>query len=320
MMYLHLTLEDKCSLNKPMNCTVSRLDTMFSEEKNAFPLETLLNASDNSSPPAETEWSFDNDTLMIYNNKYWKGFFPVDQNFDTVRYFGGFWKRFHKEGEIIKGVTHPYEVPSVYAANLPEIENIHKGLGEVIHLKYTSPEYSLFYDLLKIVDKDVVLGKAFLGISPFSMQILTFSMSRRYDVNFITEEDHETIYQQHTRAPNIEEVIGKWNGKLVSDSTLTPVTQVFNYTKDNIGKLQMEYTFGGLLKGISRVVLTPEQMNMYDFTNWHDEVKAVKDNFMVGKWCSPWTRIPLTFGPSILDVEHGTEGNRFCLRFTLKHA
>jgi hypothetical protein len=174
--------------------------------------------------------------------------------------------------------------------------------------------------LLKIVDKDVVLGKAFLGISPFSMQILTFSMSRRYEVNFMTEEDHETIYQKYARAPNVEEIIGKWNGKLVSDSTLTPVTQVFNYTKDNLGKLQMEYTFGGLLKGISRVVITPEQMNMYDFTNWHDEVRAVKDNFMVGKWCSPWTKIPLTFGPSFLDVEHGTEGNRFCLRFNLIHA
>ena len=65
------------------------------------------------------------------------------------------------------------------------------------------------------------------------MQILTFSMSRRYDVNFMTEEDHETIYQQYAKAPNVEEVIGKWNGKLVSDSALTPVTQVFNYTKDN---------------------------------------------------------------------------------------
>ena len=193
-------------------------------------------------------------------------------------------------------------------------------LGEVIHLKYTSPEYSLFYDLLKIVDKDIILGKAFLGISPFSMQILTFSMSRRYDVNFMTEEDHEIIYQQYGRAPNVEVVIGKWNGRLVSDSTLTPVTQVFNYTKDNLGKLQMEYTFGGLLRGISKVVLTPEQMNMYDFTNWHDEVKAVKDDFMLGKWCSPWTKIPLNFGPSFLDVEHGTDGDRFCLRFTLKHA
>jgi hypothetical protein len=208
-----------------MYCTVSMIDKMFNEEKNVFPLETLLNAPDDTSP-AENRWSFDKDTLTIYNNKYWKGFFPIDQNFDSVRYFGGFWKRFYKEGDILKGVTHPYEVPSLYANNLPQLEDVHRGLGEVIHLKYTSPEFSLFYDLLKIVDKDVVLGKAFLGISPFSMQILTFSMSRRYDVNFMTEEDHEAIYQQYSRAPNTDEVVGKWNGRLVSDSTLTPVTQV----------------------------------------------------------------------------------------------
>jgi hypothetical protein len=83
--------------------------------------------------------------------------------------------------------------------------------------------------------------------------------------------------------------------------------------------LQMEYTFGGLLRGISKVVLTEEQMNMYDFTNWHDEVKIVGSKFMVGKWCSPWTQIPLTFGPSFLSVEKSPDGSsRFCLRFTLQ--
>jgi hypothetical protein len=315
----NLRVEDTCSIKQPMYCTVTAIDAMFNEEKNTFPLETLINA-DESSSLNEKKWSFDKDTLVIYNNKYWKGFFPIDQNFNAIRYFGGFWKRFYREGDVIKGVTHPYEVPSVYAANLPQIQNIHRGIGEVVHLKYTSPEYSLFYDLLKIVDNDVVLGKAFLGIAPFSIQILTFSMSRRYDFNFMTEEDHETIYQQYSKAPNADEIIGIWNGKLVSDSSLTPVTQVFNYTKDNVGKLQMEYTFGGLLKGISRVVLTQEQMNMYDFTNWHDEVKLVKNGFMVGKWCSPWTQIPLNFGPSFLSVEHGNEGNRLCLRFTLGRA
>ena len=133
----------------------------------------------------------------------------------------------------------------------------------------------------------------------------------------MTEEDHQTIYQDYSRGPTTDEVIGRWNGKLVSDGSLTPVTQEFNYTKDNVGKLQMQYTFGGLLRGISTVVLTSEQMNMYDFTNWHDEVKIVKDDIMVGKWCSPWTHIPLTFGPSFLSVENGSEGSRFSLRFLL---
>jgi hypothetical protein len=37
-------------------------------------------------------------------------------------------------------------------------------------------------------------------------------MARRYDVNFMTEGDHEKIYQQFARVSNVEEVIGKWNG------------------------------------------------------------------------------------------------------------
>lgn len=300
-----------------MYCTVRKLDAFFDEAKNQYSLGTLLNASDDSSSVSEDKWSFDKKSLMIYNNRYWKGFFPIDQNFNSVRYFGGFWKRFYKEDGIIKGVTHPYEVPSLFAPNLPQIQNNHRGLGQVVYLKYTSPEYSLFYDLLKIVDKDVVLGKAFLGVPPFSTQLLDFSMSRNYGVDFMTEEDHQTIYQYYGKAPSANEVIGRWDGKLVSDGSLTPVTQEFNYTKDNVGKLQMRYTFGGLLRGISKVVLTPDQMNMYDFTNWHDEVKIVKDDFMIGKWCSPWTKVLLTFGPSFLSTEKGPEGSRFCLRFIL---
>jgi hypothetical protein len=307
-----------------MYCSVKKLDTLFNESRNEYPLETLINAdhdnTKNASSVSKNEWSFDRDTLMIHNNKYWKGFFPIDQDFDAIRYFGGFWKRFYKEDGVIKGVTHPYEVPSVFASNLPEMQDNHKGLGQVVYLKYTSPEYTLFHDLLKIVDKDVVLGKAFMGVPPFSIQLLSFSMSRNYSVDFMTEDDHQIIYQEYASAPSGADVLGRWDGKLVSDSSLTPVTQEFNYTKDNAGKLQMEYAFGGLLRGISKVVLTDEQMNMYDYTNWHDEVKAVSNDIMVGKWCSPWTQIPLTFGPSFLSVEKDQDksSSRFCLRFTLR--
>jgi hypothetical protein len=121
------------------------------------------------------------------------------------------------------------------------------------------------------------------GVPLFSIQILNFNMSRNYSVDFMTEENHQTIYQEYSKAPIANEVIRRWKGKLVSDSSLTPVTQEFNYTKGNTGKLQMQYTFGGLLRGVSKGVLTPKQMNMYDFTNWHDEVRIAKDDFMIGK-------------------------------------
>lgn len=242
-------LGETCSITQPMYCHVERLDTMFNQSKNQLPIETLINADDNS--PPEQRWSFDKNTLMIYNNKHWKGFFPIDQDFTIARYFGGFWKKFRREGGQMKGITHPFETP-VNADNLPEMQK-HPGFGDVIHLKYTGIEFRLFYDLLKIVDKDTILGKAFFGVYPLGNQMLIFSMSRRYNVDFMTEDDHETIYQKYARAPAADEVIGRWNGKLVSDGALTPVTQVFTYTRDNIGKLQMEYIFGGLLRGNSNI-------------------------------------------------------------------
>ncbi|MEE8113756.1 MAG: GMC family oxidoreductase [Nitrososphaerales archaeon] len=305
-------LGETCSITQPMYCSEDSLESMFNQSGNAFPIETLENAGENSA----NRWSFNKDTLEIYNNKYWKGFFPTDPRFIPVYYLGGFWKRFVREGGQLKGITHPFEMP-VEAPNIPEVKKF-AGFGDVIHLRYTSPEFSLFYDLLKIVSKDTILGKAFVGIPPYGRLLFTFSMSRKYNVDFMTEEDHASIYQNYSRAPDRDEVIGRWKGKLVSDSAVTPDTQVFDYREDQSGKLEMGYIFGGLLRGTSRVTLTPEQMNMYDFTSWHDEVKIVTNDFMVGKWCSPWTRIPLTFGPSFLSVEKGQDGTRYCLRFFLR--
>ncbi|MGH9878656.1 MAG: GMC oxidoreductase, partial [Nitrososphaerales archaeon] len=87
---------ETCSITQPMYCSAERLETMFNQAKNQLPIETLINADENSLPTQR--WSFDKDTLMIYNNKYWKGFFPIDQELTLIRYFGGFWKRFFKEG------------------------------------------------------------------------------------------------------------------------------------------------------------------------------------------------------------------------------
>jgi choline dehydrogenase-like flavoprotein len=328
-------LGETCSIQQPMYCSRERLEAMFNRGKNELPIETLINAVDydpssissgivkgrttSTTPPKAEEWSFNNNTLQIHNNKYWKGFFPIDQDLTLIRYFGGFWKRFYKEGQVLKGITHPYDSTLVYAPNLPQLQN-YPGYGEVVLLKYTSPEFTLFYDLLKIIDKDTILGKAFFGSPPFGNQILTFSMARKYHSDFMTEEDHEIIYNHHADAPKATEVIGRWSGKLVSDSALTPIVQVFTYTKDNLGKLQMQYSFGGLLNGISKVSLTPQQMNMYDFTNWHDEVKIVSGDFMAGKWCSPWSEFSLNFAPSFLSVENEEPKgrSRLCLRFTLR--
>ena len=106
--------------------------------------------------------------LNIYDNKYRK-VFPLDQNLTAARSFKGFWKYFMKEGETIvkRGPpiysydVHYRHMPSIY---LPQLQNNHRGLGEVVNLKYTNLQYPRFQDLLKIVDKDAILVKAQFGI------------------------------------------------------------------------------------------------------------------------------------------------------------
>ena len=321
---LSVDIDDTCSIKQPMYCSSRSLDSMFNQISNVCPLETIVNGDKtihnhgNALSTKERIWSFDKNKLMIYNNKYWKGFFPTDQDFSLIRYLGGFYKHFYNENGKIKGITHPYELPNVFANNLAELRDF-PGFGQVIYLRYTHPPYSLFYDLLKIVDLDTIIGKAFIGTPPQGKHILTFSMSRRYYVDFMTEQDHETIYEYHARAPNPDELIGRWVGRLVCDSAVTPVVQIFTYTYDIVGKLRMNYVFGDLIRGVSRVILTPQQMNMYDYTDWHDEVKMVKEDFMVGKWCAPWTEIPLRYAPGFLSTDTDKNGKkRLCIRFTLK--
>ena len=112
---------ETCSITQPMYCSSDRLETMFNQASNLHPIEILLNAEENQEDGnSEQKWAFDKKNLMIYNNKYWRGFFPTDQTLTAIRYLGGFWKRFFKNENKIKGITHAYEIP-IDADNIPEL-------------------------------------------------------------------------------------------------------------------------------------------------------------------------------------------------------
>ncbi len=112
-----------------------------------------------------------------------------------LRYFGGFYKRFWKiDGNTMRGVTHPFE-PQIIDARSIATEKEVSGYGKVIHLEYQDPPYSSAYDLLKMVDENTIIRKAYLGSYGRGMELFNFSMSRVYDVNFMTEDDLLTIFK-----------------------------------------------------------------------------------------------------------------------------
>ena len=61
---------------------------------------------------------------MIHNNNLWKGFFPIDQDFTLVRVL---WRLLEMqginiEGQVLKGITHPFDASQIFAPNLPQIQ------------------------------------------------------------------------------------------------------------------------------------------------------------------------------------------------------
>jgi choline dehydrogenase-like flavoprotein len=278
-------LGDICALSQPMYCRRNNLTGLFNSISTKHGAGTLVNSS--SDKLDDSNWSFDPNTLMITNNSHWKGLFPRDSDIRNTLtlYFGGFWKRFRKEAGSITGITHPFEVP-VFAKNKASEQNL-EGFGKVILLEYTEALYNQFYDVLKIVDENTILGQAFFGKPRLGGEILTFSMATKYPFEFMTEEDHSMLYSKMGK-PKLNEMEGIWEGQLISDSTWTnPVFRFRYYFDENRKALKNDYVFGGVLAGTATVHEKKDHLEMQDVTGvFHDEIRMVNNNTIIGKYYS----------------------------------
>jgi choline dehydrogenase-like flavoprotein len=273
-----------CALSQPMYCLRTSLSEIFDSTHTKYGADVLVNSS--SEKADDTNWTFDPLEMTITNNSHWKGIFPRNADIQNtlVLYFGGFWKRFKKVGEETAGTTHPYEV-GVFAANKAQERELNE-FGKVILLEYRDPPYDQFYDVLKIVDKDTILGKAFFGTPTPGNEMLTFSMSRKYPFDFMDEEDHEMLYFK-MKKPTLESMVGIWEGQLVSDSSWTDPVFRFRYYFDDKKKLKNDYLFGRVLAGTASVEEKEDHLEMYDATgNFHDELRQVNQDIIIGKYYS----------------------------------
>ena len=231
-------------------------------------------------------WRFDSKTRRIYNDLYWKGFYGRENNVLTIalRYFGGFYKKFWPIDQMtFRGVTHPFETQLVDARSIARERDV-PGYGKVVHLEYEDFPYSTAYDLLKMVDENTILGKAFLGQFGRGRELFSFSMSRVYDVDFMTEDDLDTLFNSNelSHVPSANEIRGTWEGMLVSDSAVSPRTQVFYFDYQD-GAIDMRYSFANILRGRSDVSISDTLFRFDDPTPFHDEIRMVTPDLAVGK-------------------------------------
>lgn len=86
------------------------------------------------------------------------------------------------EEALVFGETHPF-YSDIHAANQATDEQFPE-IGKVILIEYRDFPFNAFDDLMKLVDRDVVLGQAYVAIrkAPNGIPLFNFVLSRRYSV------------------------------------------------------------------------------------------------------------------------------------------
>jgi choline dehydrogenase-like flavoprotein len=281
-----------CHISQPRFCSPRAIGDLYAVTPHNSSLFSKLENSLDETITIGKNWKFDQKTLKIYNNLYWKGFYGRDNDALSLmlRYFGGFYKRFWKiDDKSMRGITHPFESQIIDARSIATEKEV-PGYGKVIHLEYQDPPYSSAYDLLKMVDENTIVGKAFLGSYGRGLELFNFSMSRMYDVDFMTEGDLLTIFRTDglSYKPKEEELAGVWEGMLVSDSAITPRSQLFYFNYED-GEIDMRYSFANMLQGRSDVKITDSLFRLDDQTPLYDELRMVTPNLAVGRWVTEWS-------------------------------
>ncbi|MEF8843422.1 MAG: hypothetical protein V5A62_17655 [Haloarculaceae archaeon] len=294
----------------PRNSTHGDLDELF-RTADPRPIETLIN---------EGGREIDVDEREVHNDEHWRGFFPTDHIVTTVNRFvplpAGFHKRFWTEDGSLVGVTTDADEVVVGHNRLREVER--NGRPYVL-LTYTDLVYRPFYDLLLPVSEDLAVGKAFFGRFPWGIELLTFGLTRRYGFDFLSPTDHEILWNDGD-VPETEAIAGTWNLQLISNAGLTFPLYELQFEETEYG-LDGQYEAFDTVSSDFRIDFTDEQMELFDITNWHDEIRQVTEDFMVGKYCQTETQVlpapeDASLGYVHAEMQNGDE--RLCLYYILK--
>jgi hypothetical protein len=298
----------------------SELERIFSWAKTKG-IETMVNAG---------QRSFDLAKGLIRNDTVWKGFFPRGHilNQMSTPLYTGFKKKFTRTDKGILGITSDYDARINVRNTLEEITLPERtgtlDRGKYILLRYTDPPWSAFYDIFKVINEDLLIGRVYLGPFPKGRRLFTFPMTRVYGLDNLTVDDHHALYQSGS-APSKEQLAGLWEMRAVANARDTGVVACLKFDLKPGGRLEARYRFMGLLEGMVEPVFAPDHFQMNDFTPFHDEIRFVDNNFMVGKYTSAsppglWQ----LFGPGSLGLFHqetSTGGTpQFSFYYTLRRS
>jgi hypothetical protein len=257
----------------------TKLERIF-ERAETLPIDEMVNAVGRT---------VDTAARRITNDDYWKGFFPQGHVFNimSAALFAGFKKEFKKRGGKYEGITSDTD-GVIRARNSLEEVTIKQTTGDLkpgkyILLRYLDPPWQGFYDIFKVVNNQLLIGRVYLGEYPNGTRMFTFPMTRAYAFDQMTVLDHQKLYADAS-VPTMEDLKGVWSMEVISNANHATGLAYLSFDVKPDGSFESRYHLMGLIEGLVLPTFAQDHFQLNDFTRFRDEIRKVDDQLLIGKW------------------------------------
>ncbi len=258
----------------------------------------------------------------IRNDRYWKGFFPEGHvlNAMSSALFTGFRKEFHVQGGKYTGITSDTDGRIQARNSLETVDVGHGGTleaGRYILLRYLDPPWQGFYDVFKVINEDLLIGRVYLGEYPHGARLFTFPMTRRYSFAAMTVDDHEQLFGGGA-VPTPAALNGVWRMDVISNANQAAGIAYLQFSNKPDGTFTASYELMGLMEGLVAPSFLKDHFQLNDFTPFRDEIRQVSADLLVGKYVTTAPpALAAMLGNSSLGLFHSEAGGNFGFYYVL---
>ncbi len=257
----------------------SQVDRLF-RRVTTLPIEKLINTG---------ERRVDLASKRIFNDTHWKGFFPKGLPIGELaaRLYTGYTKRFFREGNKIAGRTQSSDNMlqarnTLETIHLKESRGVHDP-GDYILLKYPDPPWQNFYDLIRVVNDNLLTLQVCAGKFPNGFRMFSGIMTRSYAFDQMTALDHADLWAGAAK-PTKQELEGAWRMDVIANANQAAGMAWLKFENKPDGRIESRYQLMGLLEGLVLPEFARDHFRLDDFTPFHDEIRKLDDNLLIGKW------------------------------------
>src|SRR3954464_4825219 len=128
-----------------------------------------------------------------------------------------------------------------------------------------------------------MIGRVYLGEYPNGARVFTFPMTRKYGFEQMTVADHDELFAGGA-VPTKETLNGAWRMDIVSNNNHLASAAHLQFELKPDGRLASYYQLMGLFEGLVLPSFTQDHFQLNDFTPFHDEIRQVDHDFLVGRY------------------------------------